>query len=477
MTMVVFIILCFILWLLPLPFGGNIEWAVFGFELSVWLLFLIYTAIKLFKATEPPEVAEKGKVLTRPICCLLGIFFLIGLIQLIPWPKSVVSFLSPTAFSWWNSLVQNGLFDPAEVAFQSLSLSRWASAYELVKYLSYGAFVYLLAKYLDSRKKIIGLTAVLITAGLFQSLYGLSEFFSGSHRIFNWFNRYYAGSAFGTFVNRDHYSAFLEMIFPLSLGYFLARSGYFALRPGLTWRQKLARFGQEEFQKSLLFILPPIIIGIGLFFSRCRSGIIIFIVTFFLTLILLSITSISGKRKTEKRLVQVAVLLVILAVVLIGIEPILERFALFKGGFFEEGRFSFYASSLDLIGDYPILGCGLGTYVQAINPYLQKNFNAIIDHAHNDYLEMLAEAGLLGGGALILAALLAFALALRRWLNCRDPLGRGIGLGASIGVLALLFHSLTDFSLRMPGNAVTWLSLFVLALKAPLILEDEEDSR
>jgi O-antigen ligase len=89
---------------------------------------------------------------------------------------------------------------------------------------------------------------------------------------------------------------------------------------------------------------------------------------------------------------------------------------------------------------------------------------------------MLAEAGLIGGGGLILAALLAFALALRRWLKSQDPLSKGVGLGASIGVLALLFHSLTDFSLRMPGNAITWLSLFVLALKAPLILENEEDS-
>ena len=459
MTTVVFIILCLCIWLLPLPFGGNIEWAIFGFEVSVWLLFLIYSAVRLLKNTEPPEVAVKGKVLTRPILSLLVIFFFIGLVQLVPWPESVVGFLSPTAFSWWNSLTQSGLFDPAEVAFQSLSLSRWASAYELVKYLSYGVFVYLLAVSLDSRKKIKALTAVLITAGVFQSLYGLSEYFSGSHRIFNWFNKYYAGSAFGTFVNRDHYSAFLEMIFPLSLGYFLVRSGYFTLRPGLTWRQKLARFGQEEFQKSLLFILPPIIIGIGLFFSHCRSGIIVFIVTFFLTLILLSITSIAGKRRTEKRLVQVAVLLVLLCVVLIGIEPILERFALFKEGFFDQSRFSYYASSLDLIDDYPIIGCGLGTYAQAINPYLQKNFNVIISHAHNDYLEMLAEAGLIGGGGLILAAFLAFALALRRWLKSQDPLSKGVGLGASIGVLALLFHSLTDFSLRMPGNAITWLSL------------------
>lgn len=88
---------------------------------------------------------------------------------------------------------------------------------------------------------------------------------------------------------------------------------------------------------------------------------------------------------------------------------------------------------------------------------------------------MLAEAGLVGGLALVLAAILGFALALSGWLKSRDPLAKGVGLGALMGVFALLFHSLTDFSLRMPGNALVWLSLFVLAVRAPVILEKREE--
>ncbi|MBC7362890.1 MAG: O-antigen ligase family protein [Candidatus Aminicenantes bacterium] len=204
-------------------------------------------------------------------------------------------------------------------------------------------------------------------------------------------------------------------------------------------------------------------------FSRCRSGIIIFVITFFLTLLLLSLTSVTGRQKTEKRLVIVIIFLVILSVILIGIKPILERFT--YGGFFDQNRMLFYSYTLNLIADYPLAGTGLGTYVQALNPYLQKDFNVIVSHAHNDYLEMLAEAGLIGGGALILAGFLALGLALRRWLKTADSLARGIGLGALMGVFALFFHSLTDFSLRMPGNAVVWLSLFVLCLKVPLLVE------
>lgn len=466
----IFISLCLLLWLLPLPFGGNIEWAVLGLEVVVWVLLLVYLVSMLRR--KPVGVPAGGLRRYRPVYFLTSLFFLVALVQLVPWPEALVRTLSPAVWSWRHSLVEAGLFESPEFQTQTFSLSPWASAYELVRYLSYAAFVFLLSRVLTSRARIKALAFTLVSAGVFQALYGLSEFFGGTNRIFTWVNRYYSGSAFGTFVNRDHYSAFLEMLFPLSLGYFLVRSEFFTLKPGLSWRQKIARFGQEQVQKSLLFIIPPLVIGLGLFFSRCRSGIIIFIVTFFLTMLLLSLTSISGRQKTEKRLVRVVVLLVLLAVVLVGIEPVLERFA--QGGFFDRNRLLFYSCTLDLISDYPLMGCGLGTYLQAINHYLSKDFNVILTHAHNDYLETLAETGLAGGTALILAGMLGFAMALRSWLKSSDPLAKGIGLGALMGVFAILFHSLTDFSLRMPGNALVFLSLFVLAVKAPVIMEKRE---
>ncbi len=467
----IFILLCLLLWLLPLPFGGNIEWAVLGLEVTVWVLFVVYLISRLMR--KPARFAALSGNRLRPIYFLTGLFFLVALVQIVPWPESLVRTLSPAAWAWRQSLLQAGVFESPVFRTQTFSLSPWASAYELVRYLSYAAFVFLLSRVLTSRARIRALTLTLVSAGVFQSLYGLSEFFGGTNRIFNWVNRYYSGSAFGTFVNRDHYSAFLEMLFPLSLGYFLVRAEFFSQKPGLSWRQKMARFGQEQVQKSLLFVIPPLVIGLGLFFSRCRSGIIIFIVTFFLTLLLLSVASISGRRRTEKRLVRVVVLLVLLGVVLVGIGPVLERFA--QGGFFDRNRLLFYTYTLDLISDYPLMGCGLGTYVQAINPYLSKDFNVILSHAHNDYLEMLAETGLVGGAALVLAAILGFVLALTGWLKSRDPLVKGVGLGALMGVFAILFHSLTDFSLRMPGNALVWLSLLVLAVKAPILLENREE--
>ncbi|NMC65571.1 MAG: O-antigen ligase family protein [Acidobacteria bacterium] len=458
--------MCLLLFLLPLPFGGNIEWAIFGFEASIFILFSLYLVTGSKKNPNGSPQAEEKKLVPLIPLWLIIIFFLAGLLQIVPLPAAVVRQISPAGYDWRQTLVTSGLVDQAKLRWQTISLSPAESLSELVKYLAFGLFAFLLSRAIDTRKKVRALTLVLIGAGVFQSLYGLSEHFSGSHRIFTWVNRYYSGSAFGTFVNRDHYSAFLEMIFPLSLGYFLARADYFSLPPGLSLRQKMAWFGQEKLQKSILFILPPLIIGVGLFFSRCRSGIIIFLLTFFLMVLLLSVASLSGRRKTERRLVNLVVFIVLAAVILIGIQPILERFT--SQSLIDESRLLYYKDTLGLIKDYPWLGSGLGTYVKAINRYLEKDFYAIISHAHNDYLEMAGEAGLVGGGALILSGFLLFGLGIKRYFKTGDSLTRGLSLGALMGVMALFFHSLTDFSLRMPGNAIVWLSLFVLSLKIPL---------
>jgi len=457
--------LCLLLFLLPLPFGGNIEWAIFGFEAIVFILFFLYliTSSKKIPNGSPP--AEEKKLVPLIPLSLIIIFFVAGLLQIIPLPAAVVRQISPTGYDWRQTLITSGLVDQARLKWQTISLSPADSLSELVRYLACGAFAFLLSRAVNTRKKARALTLVLIGAGVFQSLYGLSEHFSGSHRIFSWVNRYYSGSAFGTFVNRDHYSAFLEMVFPLSLGYFLARADYFSLPPGLSLKQKIAWFGQEKLQKSILFILPPLIIGVGLFFSRCRSGIIIFLLTFFLMVLLLSIAGISGRRKTERKLVNFVVFIVLAAVILIGIQPILERFT--SQSLIDENRLLYYKYTLGLIKDYPWLGSGLGTYVKAINRYLCKDFYVIIGHAHNDYLEMAGEAGLVGGGALILSGFLLFGLGIKRYFKSSDSLTRGLSLGALMGVLALFFHSLTDFSLRLPGNVIVWLALFVLGLKVP----------
>jgi hypothetical protein len=90
----------------------------------------------------------------------------------------------------------------------------------------------------------------------------------------------------------------------------------------------------------------------------------------------------------------------------------------------------------------------------------------LVEHAENDYLELLAEGGVTGLG-LGFGAAVAFGL---RWQcrsdRARDPLRRGLSLGSAAGLAALGIHSLLDFNLHIPSNALLFSALAAISLAA-----------
>jgi O-antigen ligase len=90
---------------------------------------------------------------------------------------------------------------------------------------------------------------------------------------------------------------------------------------------------------------------------------------------------------------------------------------------------------------------------------------SLVDHAHNDYLEIAAEAGLTGGICLVVFVWGFAVFLFMRWLKRRDHFVRGVGLGCLMGILSILLHSLTDFNLHIPANAVYFVTLYGLAFR------------
>jgi len=116
----------------------------------------------------------------------------------------------------------------------------------------------------------------------------------------------------------------------------------------------------------------------------------------------------------------------------------------------------------------PLTGSGLGTFAVAYPSFKTLDRQGLFRHAHNDYLEFLAEMGWPGlvlflgfsgwvlwrGSRVILKALV---------LHTRghpDLIQRALLISGSMGgVVSLLLHGLTDFNLRIPANALTWFVL------------------
>jgi len=96
---------------LPLPFGGNIEWAIFGFELSVFLLGLLYLIAGGSRNSKSGYKPEVKKAVPLIPYCLIITFLMAGLFQIIPLPAAVIRELSPVGYNWRQTLVSSGLVE------------------------------------------------------------------------------------------------------------------------------------------------------------------------------------------------------------------------------------------------------------------------------------------------------------------------------------------------------------------------------
>ncbi|RMF25417.1 MAG: hypothetical protein D6760_01020, partial [Deltaproteobacteria bacterium] len=146
----------------------------------------------------------------------------------------------------------------------------------------------------------------------------------------------------------------------------------------------------------------------------------------------------------------------------IGIDPILERFAHLSRDVSAANRLEIWRATLAMAADRPILGHGFGTFEALLPGYRPMPTGLFYDHAHNDYLEILAEGGVVGL-AFAVALVAAFARRLVRALS--KPLTssqRQAVFWLGTAIVSVLLHSLADFGLRITAVAFTF--VYVAAL-------------
>ncbi len=285
---IVFWGLCAVLVFLPLPIGAVEEWAIFAFEAATVGLYLLHIGGRTFARRRnrgrpgpegpagsispeawglapSPNNGNGGRLgpgrLPRLVKVLLGVFAAFSILQIVPLPAGFVEVLSPRAYALYAGLVRDGIAAPSP--WLTLSLTPSATISELILLSCYALFGYLVLRTVRSRRQVEILVAVTLASALFQSLFGMAEVFSGHEHLLGRPKRYGVGSVTGTFVNRNHLAGFLEMAFPLSLGFLLVKARYFAMEKGLSLRRKIVWFGQESLQWTLLLGLVPVFIALS----------------------------------------------------------------------------------------------------------------------------------------------------------------------------------------------------------------------
>jgi len=277
--------------------------------------------------------------------------------------------------------------------------------------------------------------------GFLVSIFGVLQHLTFNGKLY-WFREmHYGGIPFGPYANRNHFAGFVELVLPL------------ALVPLV-----LGRVRRERWAVVGLFAVVPL--G-ALFFSASRGG----IVSFGVELSVLALVMIWRRSAGKQLLAGAAVLLLaMLMVSWLGVGQILQRFSSLQSLETTTGkRASMRRDTWRIFLTHPLAGTGLGT-LQIIFPAYETLYDGkIVNHAHNDYLEALAETGLLGGlcCAWFLGVLLSQSLMRLRQLN--HSFAGALQCSGLVACSGFLVHGLVDFNLHIPSNFLLFLLMAHLA--------------
>ncbi len=277
-----------------------------------------------------------------------------------------------------------------------------------------------------------GLLWFLMSLGFFVSVFGILQHLTFNGKLY-WFRvMRYGGYPFGPYVNRNHFAGFAEILIPV------------ALVPLV-----LGKVRRERLFLVSLFALVPIV---ALLLSASRGGIVSFAVQMVILFSLLLVRRLQSKYMLVGG---VLVLCAILAVSWIGVQEVLQRFSNYQSLDVSMGkRASMRHDTWRIFLDHPILGTGLGT-VQLVFPPYESLYDAkVVNHSHNDYLEALAETGIAGGICCLWFLGILFVESVKGLKELGSSFGAALNLSGLVGCCGLLVHSLVDFNLHIPANAL-----------------------
>ena len=443
--------LVLVLLLAPLPFGSVRPLAASVLALACLGLAIAWMVGR--SRSGRPCLPWRDPVLVAGILLVF-----LGFLQIVPLPRSALEVVSP------HSVEIRDRYEPEQFEAASnmperigaasdwrpLSFHPWATRQSLLRLLALVLLALMVIDLLQTRRARRILALALVCVGSFQAAYGLFEYFSDRQHIFAYEKIHYTDMATGTFINRNHFAGLLELTLPMAVALGVSLLPVNDSRPGSRMLKWVDTFSRREIFFATLFLLLGTTMVTALICSGSRMG----FAGGLISLLWLGSYSLRGRRGKG---FGIAVLLVIGATLLLlavgGNAPAIDRFqraGADLGG--EFGRLTIWGQVLDLTGSFPVFGVGWGGFRYLFPMFRSTGDGVLLSHAHNDYLEFAAESGAVGWLLLFGGGL--FLVRSRSWrAGPRTDFGF-LGPGAAAGLIALAFHSLTDFNMSIPSNAL-----------------------
>jgi O-antigen ligase len=422
----VFLTICVAIVVSALAFGTVHYWALALFNLGGLCILILWVIdgwdLRTFRISR--------NLLQLP---LIGTLIL-GCIQLLP----------------LRNMVATGL---TTGVVQTLSLDANSTRLALVQISTLLIYFSATLVFIDTPHRLKVLVRTILIFGFCLAIFGLTQSIATPTRVF-WIRELTQSTAFGPFINRHHFAGYMELTIALPLGLLFA--------------------GAVAKEKRLLYAFAAGLMGVALIMTTSRGGIISLVaeIMFFVVVTSLWRPSHTHTRAKKGRLKGAALRLALAGGLLVA----LFVGVLFLGGEFSitrlvdsvntddptTGRAHFWSVTLNMVKAHPILGTGLGAFGVVYTQFDTRNGLFRLEQAHNDYLQVASDAGLIGVVLALCFLILLFRRAFIR-MGSKDEFRRGIALAGAGGCFAVLVHSLFDFTLHTTSNALLFLVLAALA--------------
>ncbi len=434
-------IVFFIVGTIPVLFAAVQPWIWSFYTVCIVLAFLIL----LWQSKEGRIWKPSGIFILS-----VGLFFVVTLFQCLPFPESVLSLLSPFRY---KMLTQSRAIIDGPAALATLSYAPLTSLAWWIFLLGLFLFFLVFQKNFISDRNLKILIRILLGVAFLESVYGIIQALVPSMGVLwvDYINAY-LGDARGTYINRNHFAGFMEMMLPLGLGFTLAMG---------SWQKKIsfkALISSDRPNFQFFLSIGLIVMALALLLSKSRAGIFGGVMGF-LTFAFLMRSSSGELPRSFWVVISVIIGMVSFYSLKIGIDPVLERFLRIGK---DTSRLDVWNDSLSMIKDHPF-GIGLESLKQVFPVYNVSNFMDVqYTYLHNDYLQLLAETGWIGFTALVggfYIFLVKSVFKIRHMRLQSDPLKYFLSIGALSGLVSIAFHSFFDFNLHMPANCVYFVML------------------
>ncbi|HUQ30678.1 MAG TPA: O-antigen ligase family protein [Pyrinomonadaceae bacterium] len=426
----IIVMLCLAMVLSAMLYGTVHYWSLALFELGACIIVLLWAV----DAWRSRTLRVSKSSLQLPLIGLAAL----GLVQLLPLRSAGDT---------------GGALSVPPVS--SLSLDPYSTRLAVVQIVALVIYFAAALAFIDSAKRLRLLVRTLTVFGFLLALLGLIQFFTSPDKIY-WLKELPQSLPFGPFYNRHHFAAYMEMAMALPLGLLFS--------------------GAIERDKRPLYIFAAIMMGIALITTGSRGGMISLVAE---ALFLVTFATFGREGEAAKPAVErtgrarsallraglglALVLALFGGAVLFGGEAALSRLVgTVNSDDPTTGRAHFWSMTIGIIRTHPVIGTGLGSFGLAYTQFDTRNGLFRLEQAHNDYLQVMSDAGIVGACLAVFFIIALFRTGFAR-RETDDPFRRGVATGALAGCFAVLIHSFFDFPLHTTANALLFLLLAAFA--------------